>query len=607
LLSKKNVTINGASVVITGNAGDACLLRTQDSAVVTFRRIHFHGITGTDIAVAGAYSGSTLNVESCIFSGTTSTGSTAALYALASTLNVRGCTFYNNTASGSGNTGVFYSNSNYNVITLTGNIFWGNTTTSGKIVHCNGAGPVTSGGYNVWDSESATNFSFNATGDVQSSTAPIDTATFMPLPNGAAAGTLPATLPSNYPTEDFNGNAISAGGQSGAVQTIPSAPAITTPASALTSGFVGTSYGVMLTATGYPTPTWSVTEGNLPSGLTLNATTGEISGTPTTAVGGPFTFTFTVTATNDHGSATAEFSIVIRATAPTGLKATPETAADENDGTISGVTDAMEYRIVTEPPSRYSPVPPNATTLTGLAPGVYEVRFAATANYAESPAVQVAVVAPPVEQGDFTIAVANTLGTGYTYTSNTLFITAAGHYVIGMKTPGSTTTADCIVVRPGLTNVNITLNNVSIDKQNATSISAFDMRDATVNLSLQGTNVLKSGNFLGGIAVESGSSLTIDGSGSLSVTGGLYASGIGGGYGSSCGDITINGGTVNATGGSDGAGIGSGFGGGSNGTLTITGGSVKRSGTADYREATAKNGDSANVYLTTLTVGDPAI
>ena len=46
-----------------------------------------------------------------------------------------------------------------------------------------------------------------------------------------------------------------------------------------------------VTATGSPAPTFSVVSGALPSFATLNATTGVISGTPTSSAGSPFTFT----------------------------------------------------------------------------------------------------------------------------------------------------------------------------------------------------------------------------------------------------------------------------------------------------------------------------
>lgn len=59
----------------------------------------------------------------------------------------------------------------------------------------------------------------------------------------------------------------------------------------LQSGCVGKTYNVQLTAIGGAQPyTWSIVLGNLPAGLTLNATSGALTGTPT-QVG---TFSFTV-------------------------------------------------------------------------------------------------------------------------------------------------------------------------------------------------------------------------------------------------------------------------------------------------------------------------
>jgi len=69
---------------------------------------------------------------------------------------------------------------------------------------------------------------------------------------------------------------------------VPSAPAIST--SSLPQGAVHTFYNATLTATGGKAPySWSLTQGSLPAGLTLNSAVGTISGTPTAAGTSSFT------------------------------------------------------------------------------------------------------------------------------------------------------------------------------------------------------------------------------------------------------------------------------------------------------------------------------
>jgi hypothetical protein len=81
-------------------------------------------------------------------------------------------------------------------------------------------------------------------------------------------------------------------------------PTITT--SNLAAGKVGIAYSQTLTGSGDTPITWSIEDGSLPDGLTLEAS-GVISGTPT--IEG--TYNFTVEAANDGGNAVKDLTIVI--------------------------------------------------------------------------------------------------------------------------------------------------------------------------------------------------------------------------------------------------------------------------------------------------------
>ena len=108
------------------------------------------------------------------------------------------------------------------------------------------------------------------------------------------------------------------------------APSITT--SSLPDGKVGEAYSHTLTADGTTPITWSKSGGDLPTGLSLNVNTGEISGTPTAAGSS----TFTVKATNSAGSNTKELSITITKDAPT--EHTVRFNANGGGGTMADVT-----------------------------------------------------------------------------------------------------------------------------------------------------------------------------------------------------------------------------------------------------------------------------
>ncbi len=89
----------------------------------------------------------------------------------------------------------------------------------------------------------------------------------------------------------------------------PGCPVITVNPATLPPGIIGTPYSQTVSATGGTPPyTFTVSSGALPPGLTLNATTGVISGTPTTA--GQFNFTITATDANSCPGS-RPYSIVI--------------------------------------------------------------------------------------------------------------------------------------------------------------------------------------------------------------------------------------------------------------------------------------------------------
>src|SRR5207342_2919916 len=124
-----------------------------------------------------------------------------------------------------------------------------------------------------------------------------------------SVGTLPAGLSLNASTGEISGTPTSYGPSSFTIELTDAASVVTTKAFTLTvdpaalvitstsplpNAQVGSAYSHTLTATGGVTPyAWAVSVGTLPAGLSLNASTGEISGTPTSY--GPSSFTIELT------------------------------------------------------------------------------------------------------------------------------------------------------------------------------------------------------------------------------------------------------------------------------------------------------------------------
>ena len=156
--------------------------------------------------------------------------------------------------------------------------------------------------------------------------------------------------------------------------------------------------------------------------------------------------------------------------------------------------------------------------------------------------------------------------------------------IISTRAPGSSETGatDNTVTITAEKNAtaNVTLENVNIDTGTRGGAAITTSGEGNVNIELDGTNTVQSGENHAGVEKKDNGTLTItdeNKDGSLTANGGAWGAGIGGGKDDSSSNITIEGGKVEATGGFEGAGIGGGAG-GSGSNITISDGKVTATG-----------------------------
>ncbi len=116
------------------------------------------------------------------------------------------------------------------------------------------------------------------------------------------------------------------------------APTVTT--SSLSSATLGTEYSEILTASG-DAVTWTIASGSLPDGLSLDSSTGEISGTPT----GMGTYTFTVKAANSTASDAQELTLSVVGTVTISTSGLSGAIAELSKYNVTGSDDTVTVTI----------------------------------------------------------------------------------------------------------------------------------------------------------------------------------------------------------------------------------------------------------------------
>jgi alpha-tubulin suppressor-like RCC1 family protein len=235
------------------------------------------------------------------------------------------------------------------------------------------------------------------------------------LPAGLSVNTTTGVIsgtPTGTPTSNVTLKATNAGGTGTAILTLtinPPTPVITSATTA--TGTTGVAFNYTITASNSPT-SYSAT--GLPAGLSVNTSTGKITGTPTT-VG---TSSVTIGATNVTGTGTATLTLTINPPAPVIGSATTATGT-------TGV--AFSYAIT----ASNSPTSFNATGLpTGLsvntttgvisgtptATGTSSVTLSATNAGGTGTKTLSLKVNPPAPVITSATAVAATKGVAFSYT-----------------------------------------------------------------------------------------------------------------------------------------------------------------------------------------------
>ncbi|WP_190285618.1 putative Ig domain-containing protein [Montanilutibacter psychrotolerans] len=250
---------------------------------------------------------------------------------------------------------------------------------------------------------------------------------------GLVSGTPTALGTYTFSLRHDDSTTISTGGEHFRAQmvsiTINPPPTISVSPTSFPAATVGTAYSQTVTASGGTAPyTFAVTAGVLPAGLSLNGTSGAVTGTPTAAG----TFNFTVTATDNNSfTGSRAYALTVSAPtisiAPTTLPGATVAAAYSQTITASGGTAPYSYAVTAGAlPAGLSLASNGALTGTPTAGGTFNFTVTATDSstgtgpFTGSRAYSLTVSAPTIAVAPTTLP-GGTAGTAYSQT-----ITASG-------------------------------------------------------------------------------------------------------------------------------------------------------------------------------------
>ena len=311
--------------------------------------------------------------------------------------------------------------------------------------------------------------------------------------------------------------------------TVDPGPAVAT--SSLPLGEVGSSYSSTLQASGGTgNLSWGVASGTLPAGLSLNASSGAISGTPTTAG----ILTFTVQATDSASapeSAQKQLSITIEprltitsTSLPNGKAGTPYSATLQSSGGIAPVTWSVASGVL--PTGLALDASSGAISGTPTTAGTFDLTVQAADSAPAPVSAQQQFSITIASQGSLTITTTSlppgTVGVGYTATLDALYYTlpitwsvSSGALPNGLSLDSGTGVISGTPTTAESSNFTVMVTDSSTPPQTATeSLGITINSSAANNTELSGRYAfLLSGYDTSGNRVAVAGSLVADGSG----------------------------------------------------------------------------------------------